>query len=159
MGRPFGPPGGAFLRPGASKNAKKQKKTKAKRRQRHTLSSIANCSAPRSDTCCRWKSEPLRALRARDAVVIYACNSLGMLGSAFEVFWFFAFSSPWAVKTAPAAQKGAPNLELGSLDARRNFAINAKNQKTTFLRPSKARPCCCCFYELPMSAKQKRRSQ
>ena len=36
--------------------------------------------------------------------------------------------------------KGAPNLKLGSPDAGRNLAKNAKNQKTSFLRPSKARP-------------------
>ena len=37
--------------------------------------------------------------------------------------------------------KGAPNPKLGSPDAGRNLAKNAKNQKTSFLRPSKARPC------------------
>ena len=36
--------------------------------------------------------------------------------------------------------KGAPNRKPGSPDAGRNLAKNAKNQKTSFLRPSKARP-------------------
>ena len=36
--------------------------------------------------------------------------------------------------------KGAPNPKPGSLDAGRNLAQNAKNQKTNFLWPSKTRP-------------------
>ena len=64
------------------------------------------------------------------------------LGSAFEVFWFFAFFEPpgRAVKTSPGAQKGAPYPKPRSLDAVRNLATNPKNQKTSSLRPSKARP-------------------
>ena len=57
-----------------------------------------------------------------------------------KFFVFLRFSSPRAVKTPPGAQKGAPNPKLGSPDAGRNLAKNAKNQKTSFLRPSKARP-------------------
>ena len=57
-----------------------------------------------------------------------------------KVFGFLRFSSPRAVKKSPGAQKGAPNLKPESPDAGRNLA---KNQKTSFLRPSKARTCFC----------------
>ena len=44
------------------------------------------------------------------------------LGSAFKVFWFFAFFEP----THPGPQTGAPNRKPGSLDAGRNFTKKYK---------------------------------
>ena len=45
------------------------------------------------------------ALNGADVVLVYC-----LLGSAFEVFWFFAFFEPPGRKNAPGSPKGRPKL-------------------------------------------------
>ena len=96
---------------------------------------MANVERPFSG----WRLTPAAA--GRPPRLLEGVEHEHELGSAFEVFWFFAFFEPPGRKNAPGGSKGAPNPKPGSPDAGRNLAKNAKKLKTSFLRPSKARPC------------------
>ena len=62
------------------------------------------------------------------------------LGSAFAVFWFFAFFEPPGRKNAPGGSKRAPQpLNRGPRTLVEIWRKMEKNQKTIFLRPTSNR--------------------